>query len=76
MKAIQITIDEARLERLDAEPEVRRDGRSAVLRRAVAAHLRRKRCEAIAEAYERAHGRGDRDSELEGWEREGAWPDE
>jgi len=35
MKVIQITFDERSLKELDATEEVRRDGRSAVLRRAV-----------------------------------------
>ena len=34
MKAIQVTFDEALLERLDRHPEVRERGRSAVLREA------------------------------------------
>ena len=76
MKPIQITIDEDLLRRLDADEEVRRDGRSAVLRRAAFEYLRRKRRRAIAEAYERAYGRSSSDPALEGWEREGAWPDE
>jgi len=35
MRAIQITLDERLLADLDADDEVKRDGRSAVLRRAV-----------------------------------------
>jgi metal-responsive CopG/Arc/MetJ family transcriptional regulator len=35
MKAIQVTFDERLLCQFDADDEVRRDGRSAVLRRAV-----------------------------------------
>ena len=41
MKAMQMTIDEQLLARLDADDEVRRDGRSAVIRRAIDAYLRR-----------------------------------
>ena len=77
MKPIQITIDEELLARLDADEEVRRDGRSAVLRRAAVEYLRRRSAERVAEAYDRAYGDapglGD---ELEGWEDEGRWPDE
>jgi len=76
MKAIQITLDETLLARLDADEEVRRDGRSAVLRRAADQYLRRRRKRAIAEQYARAYasdaGLGD---EFSGWETEGAWPD-
>ncbi len=77
MKAIQITFDEALLAELDATEEVRRDGRSAVLRRAVAEYLRTRRRLAIAEGYRRAYGsEGDLGDELDGWEDQGRWPDE
>ena len=75
MKAIQVTLDERLLERLDADEEVKRDGRSAVMRRAVFDYLRRKRRSAVAEAYGRAYGRR-KITELEGWADEGAWPEE
>jgi metal-responsive CopG/Arc/MetJ family transcriptional regulator len=75
MKPVQVLIDERLLRRLDADEEVRRFGRSAVLRRAAADYLRRSRTKRIAEAYKRAYGKdsglGD---EFAGWEREGAWP--
>ena len=48
MKSIQVTFDEALLERLDAHPAVRERGRSAVLREAAAAYLARKDAEDIA----------------------------
>jgi metal-responsive CopG/Arc/MetJ family transcriptional regulator len=77
MKAIQITLDDALLARLDADEEVRRDGRSAVLRRAADEYLRRRRKRAIAEQYAQAYGAspglGD---EFRGWEDEGAWPEQ
>jgi len=71
--------DERLLKRLDATPEVQRDGRSAVLRRAVEDYLRRRRRFAIAEGYRTAYGddQGPTDGlsgEFEGWEDEGAWP--
>jgi len=77
MKAIQISFDEKLLERLDATDEVRRDGRSAVLRRATLEYLKKKRRHTIAERYKRAYGSdtGLRD-ELAGWEDQGSWPDE
>jgi metal-responsive CopG/Arc/MetJ family transcriptional regulator len=76
MKAIQITLDDALLARLDADEEVRREGRSAVLRRAADEYLRRRRKRAIADQYAKAYrsdpGLG---VEFSGWEDEGAWPE-
>ena len=54
MKAIQISMDDGLLARLDADEEVRRDGRSAVLRRAADLYLRQRQSRAIAGAHERA----------------------
>ena len=51
--------DESLLERLDADAEVKRDGRSAVLRRAAAAYLKTTRARATAEAYRKAYGKSD-----------------
>jgi metal-responsive CopG/Arc/MetJ family transcriptional regulator len=76
MKAIQITLDEALLAKLDADEEVRRDGRSAVIRRATDEYLRRSRKRAIADQYARAYGANpDLGEEFSGWEHEGAWPE-
>jgi predicted transcriptional regulator len=76
MKPIQIMIDERLLERLDADQEVRRDGRSAVARRAIADYLRRRRSRAIADGYRRAYGTAQGlGEEFEGWEAEGTWPE-
>ena len=77
MKAIQITFDEALLERLDAHPAVRERGRSAVLREAAAAYLARKDAEDIAHRYRAGYGdAAGLDAELEGWAGEGAWPED
>jgi len=77
MKAIQVSFDEGLLEALDATEEVRKHGRSAVLRRAVEDYLRHMRQRTIAERYEKAYrsdpGLG---KEFDGWENEGRWPDE
>jgi hypothetical protein len=74
MKTVQFTIDERLLAAADADPEVKRDGRSAVLRRALFEYLRKKRRQAIAKAYQRAYAKP-----VEGlaeWSAEGAWPEE
>ncbi|MBL8923389.1 MAG: ribbon-helix-helix protein, CopG family [Myxococcaceae bacterium] len=75
MKTIQITIDDQLLRSADKDPEVKRDGRSAVIRRALAAYLARKRRTQLAEAYRRAYSSKPPD-ELSGWSEEGAWPEE
>jgi metal-responsive CopG/Arc/MetJ family transcriptional regulator len=75
MKAIQVTFDEKLLARLDEDPEVKKVGRSEVMRRAVASYLRGRRSEAIRGAYKRAYGnKKGRDDELVGWADEGIWP--
>ena len=73
MKPIQVTFDERLLKQLDADPEVKRDGRSLVLRRAAFEHLRRKRRTAIAEACRRASANKG-GSDFEHWAGEGSWP--
>jgi metal-responsive CopG/Arc/MetJ family transcriptional regulator len=77
MKAVQVMLDERLLKALDQDAEVRRDGRSAVLRRAVAEYLRKKKRRRITEAYRQAYAERDplRD-DFSGWENEGAWPEE
>ena len=75
MKAIQVTIDEALLERLDMDPAVRERGRSAVLREAAAAYLAGKDAEDISRRYRVGYGDAAAlDIELGGWAREGVWP--
>ncbi|HTO88938.1 MAG TPA: ribbon-helix-helix domain-containing protein [Thermoanaerobaculia bacterium] len=75
MKPIQILIDEPLLKRLDSDDEVRRVGRSAVLRRAAAEYLRRSRLKRVSEAYRRAYAVKDGlGEEFAGWEDEGSWP--
>jgi predicted transcriptional regulator len=76
MKAIQITFDERLLARLDADAEVKRDGRSAVLRRAVAQYLAKKRRAAIADAYRRGYGKHPADADFVAWADEATWPEE
>ena len=75
MKPIQLLIDEPLLRRLDADTEVKRLGRSEVLRRAASDYLRRSRAQRIAEAYRRAYASGaGLGEEWAGWENEGSWP--
>ncbi len=75
MKAIQVTLDEALLERLDQRPEVREKGRSAVLREAVAGYLAHKEDEDIARRYEEGYRKNPPgEDELAGWTDEGVWP--
>jgi metal-responsive CopG/Arc/MetJ family transcriptional regulator len=77
MKTIQITMDEELLRELDEDEETQREGRSAVLRRAAAEYLERRRRIDIAKRYRQAYadepGLG---AEFEGWEDEGQWPNE
>lgn len=76
MKAIQISMDEALLARLDADEEVKRDGRSAVFRRAVSEYLRNRRDNEIREGYRAAYGQSPGlGKEFDGWESQGSWPD-
>ena len=76
MKAIQISIDERLLSQLDEDEEVKKDGRSAVFRRAVAAYLKEKREREISRRYAEAYGGGEGlGDEFEGWEEQGQWPD-
>ncbi len=75
MKAVQVSIDEELLQRLDADPEVQRDGRSAVLRRAAEAYLQQRRAQRIADAYRRGYGQAAGiGEEFDGWEEEAQWP--
>lgn len=77
MKTIQITMDEKLLEQLDQDEETRRDGRSAVLRRAAAEYLDRRRRLAIAHRYREAYsGEAGLGQEFDGWEEQGTWPSE
>lgn len=75
MKAIQVTVDRRLLAALDADEEVRRDGRSAVVRRALDQYLRRGRAKRIAEQYRHGYGTFP-PTEFEGWEEEQSWPED
>ena len=76
MKAVQFTMDEELLRRMDRDPEVKADGRSAVVRRAVTEYLAKRRTRDIADAYRRGYEKAPvRESELGALEGQ-AWPDE
>lgn len=76
MKPIQVMMDEALLRRFDADEEVKKDGRSAVFRRAVADYLKRRRSAAVTAAYRRAYAGNEALEEgFAGWTDEGAWPE-
>jgi metal-responsive CopG/Arc/MetJ family transcriptional regulator len=77
MKPVQVMLDERLLEELDSTEEVAREGRSAVLRRALAEYLRRRRLLTIRERYERAYGaEPGLGEDFDGWVEEGTWPEE
>ncbi len=77
MKPIQLMIDPDLLADLDATEEVQREGRSAVLRRAVAEYLERRRRYEVRERYRQAYRSGTGiGNEYEGWEEQGSWPNE
>ena len=68
--------DETLLGRPDASEDVRRDGLSAVLRRAAEQFLHRKEQEMIDEQYGTAYEGVDvLDAEFADWEHQGAWPE-
>ena len=68
--------DETLLARLDASEDVRRDGRSAVLRRAAEQFLHRREQEVIDERYRTAYEGVDvLGAEFADWEHQGAWPE-
>lgn len=76
MKAIQFTIDEELLGALDQDAEVQRDGRSAVVRRAIAIYLQSRRDQDIRNQYRKAYTQPNGiDEELAGWPDQGAWPE-
>lgn len=76
MKAIQITVDDRLIARLDRDKEVRLDGRSAVIRRALVEYLDRGQKKQISLAYRRAYATTQRLPDLDGWADEGTWPSE
>lgn len=72
MKAIQITVDDGLLKRLDSCEEVRARGRSAVFRQAVADYLSKQEAEEIVRAYKAGYGAAPPD-EFDDWAAEAVW---
>ena len=76
-KAIQFTIDEALLRRIDRDPEVKRRGRSAFLRHAAEEYLGRRRAQEIRAAYQRGYAHAPFPDAFGPWPPEGReWPEE
>lgn len=74
MKAVQVLFDEELLRRLSESPEVKENGRSEIVRRAVHAYLRQRERERISEQYRKAYSDPtDLDQELADWAEEGEW---
>ena len=71
-------MDEKLLRELDADEEVQKMGRSAVLRRIVAEYIDYRRRKSIAKQYRQAYGEAGEGlgADFEGWENEGIWPSE
>jgi metal-responsive CopG/Arc/MetJ family transcriptional regulator len=55
-KPVQVSLDEELLRRIDADPETKRRGRSAVVRSALLLYLQRKRRRAVDDMIMRAYG--------------------
>lgn len=73
---IQVTLDQALLARLDAHPEVRKRGRSAVLREAAANYLAQKATEEIDGQYAEGYGRFPQTDEELDWGESRVWPED
>jgi hypothetical protein len=76
MKAIQVTMDEELLAQIDQDAEARSVGRSAFLRNAAAAYLRKRRERTIDEAYARGYAASPPTDEEFGPFGSVVWPDE
>ena len=77
MKPVQILMDEELLAGLDEDEEVRRSGRSKVLRGLVAAYLKGRHEARLDLQYRQGYGDNLQvGEELDGWGEEGSWPEE
>ena len=75
-KAVQISLDEELLRRVDADPETKHRGRSAVVTSALVLYLQDKRRRAVDHAIRKAYGdaAGDMADEVEPLVGAQAWP--
>jgi metal-responsive CopG/Arc/MetJ family transcriptional regulator len=78
VQPVQVSIDRDLLERIDADPETRRRGRSAFIRSAVRLYLKLKDRREIDLAIRRAYGSqsGEMLAEVEDLIEEQQWPEE
>jgi metal-responsive CopG/Arc/MetJ family transcriptional regulator len=77
MRAIQFTIDETLLRRIDRDPEAKAVGRSAFLRRAAQVYLERRARERLAQQYRQAYVKAPFPDDFGPWPPEAStWPDE
>jgi metal-responsive CopG/Arc/MetJ family transcriptional regulator len=76
-KPVQISIDEELLERIDADPDVEKRGRSAFVRAALRYYLKVKRRRSVDDAITRAYGRhaGEARAESDELIETQAWPE-
>ena len=77
MKPIQVLMDDKTLQAFDQDEEVKRKGRSQVIRRLTAEYLKRKEAREISARYKKAYGGAGTEiqEELDDWEEEGVWPE-
>jgi len=81
-RSVQISLDEELLREIDGRPETKRDGRSAVVKRALLLYMDTKQRETVDEKYARAYGSGrrgskaERSNEFDSLLDAQAWPDE
>lgn len=75
-RPVQISIDEKLLRRIDADPETRKEGRSAFVRKAVASYLEAKRRRDVDKAIRTAYAGTEEDvaREIAGLMDAQAWP--
>jgi metal-responsive CopG/Arc/MetJ family transcriptional regulator len=77
MKPVQVLFDEDLLAELDTDSDVRKHGRSKVLRGLVASYLEDQHRAMVDAQYAAGYGaEAQVHEELAGWDEEGEWPDD
>ncbi len=77
MKPVQVLFNEDLLAELDTDDEVKRLGRSRVLRDLVASYLDERRQAILDTQYATGYGGGSQVcDDLDGWDEEAVWPAE